>query len=43
MAECTYLHAPGAAGERGADRVLGWFGADMILRIMSVLGIERIV
>ena len=37
MAGRAYLYGLGAAGERGVDRVLGWFHAD-IERVMSLLG-----
>ena len=37
MAGRAYLYALGAAGERGVDRVLDWFRADLI-RTMSLLG-----
>jgi len=37
MAGRAYLYALGAAGERGVDRVLDWFGADLE-RTMSLLG-----
>ncbi|HEX2849933.1 MAG TPA: alpha-hydroxy acid oxidase [Acidimicrobiales bacterium] len=37
MAGRAYLYALGAAGERGVDRVLAWFHADMV-RTMSLLG-----
>ncbi|UDY34916.1 alpha-hydroxy acid oxidase [Dermatobacter hominis] len=37
MAGRAYLYALGAAGERGVDRLLGWFAAD-IVRTMSLLG-----
>ena len=33
----AYLYGLGAAGERGVDRVLDWFHAD-VLRTMSLLG-----
>ena len=35
------LYALGAAGERGVDRVLDWFRADM-LSTMSLLGVEKV-
>ena len=41
MAGRAYLYALGAAGERGVDRVLDWFGADMV-RTMSLPGVEKI-
>ena len=37
MAGRSYLYALGAAGERGVDRLLEWFAADMV-RTMSLLG-----
>jgi L-lactate dehydrogenase (cytochrome) len=37
MAGRAYLYALGAAGERGVDRVLGWFHADLV-RTMSLVG-----
>ena len=37
MAGRAYLYALGAAGERGVDRVLEWFRADMV-RTMTLLG-----
>lgn len=37
MAGRAYLYALGAAGERGVDRLLGWFRSDME-RTMSLLG-----
>ena len=37
MAGRAYLYALGAAGERGVDRVLEWFAADVV-RTMSLLG-----
>ena len=37
MAGRAYLYGLGAAGERGVDRVLDWFHAD-VLRTMSLLG-----
>jgi L-lactate dehydrogenase (cytochrome) len=37
MAGRAYLYALGAAGERGVDRVLEWFGADLT-RTLSLLG-----
>ena len=41
MAGRAYLYALGAAGERGVERVLEWFRADMV-RTMSLLGAGRI-
>ena len=41
MAGRAYLYALGAAGERGVDRVLEWFRAD-ITRTMSLLGAATI-
>ncbi len=41
MAGRAYLYALGAAGERGVDRVLEWFRADMI-RTMSLLGVGAV-
>jgi L-lactate dehydrogenase (cytochrome) len=37
MAGRAYLYALGAAGERGVDRVLAWFQADLV-RTMSLVG-----
>jgi L-lactate dehydrogenase (cytochrome) len=37
MAGRAYLYALGAAGERGVDRVLDWFRADLV-RTMSLVG-----
>jgi L-lactate dehydrogenase (cytochrome) len=37
MAGRAYLYALGAAGEKGVDRVLSWFKADMV-RTMTLLG-----
>jgi L-lactate dehydrogenase (cytochrome) len=37
MAGRAYLYGLGAAGERGVDRVLGWFRDDMV-RTMTLLG-----
>jgi L-lactate dehydrogenase (cytochrome) len=37
MAGRAYLYGLGAAGERGVDRVLDWFRADL-MRVMSLLG-----
>jgi L-lactate dehydrogenase (cytochrome) len=41
MAGRAYLYALGAAGERGVDRVLEWFRADLV-RTMSLVGTGRI-
>jgi len=41
MAGRAYLYALGAAGERGVDRVLRWFGDD-VRRTMTLLGVGRI-
>lgn len=41
MAGRAYLYALGAAGERGVDRLLGWFRSD-IVRTMSLLGVGTI-
>ena len=41
MAGRAYLYALGAGGERGVDRVLEWFRAD-IVRTMTLLGAGRI-
>jgi L-lactate dehydrogenase (cytochrome) len=41
MAGRAYLWALGAAGERGVDRVLGWFQAD-VARTMTLLGAARV-
>jgi L-lactate dehydrogenase (cytochrome) len=38
MAGRAYLYALGAAGERGVDRVLEWFGADVV-RTLALLGV----
>lgn len=37
MAGRAYLYGLGAAGERGVDRLLEWFRADMV-RVMTLLG-----
>ena len=37
MAGRAYLYGLGAAGERGVDRVLDWFAADLV-RVMILLG-----
>jgi L-lactate dehydrogenase (cytochrome) len=41
MAGRAYLYGLGAAGERGVDRVLDWFGAD-VARTMALLGAARV-
>jgi L-lactate dehydrogenase (cytochrome) len=41
MAGRAYLYGLGAAGERGVDRVLGWF-ADDVHRTMALLGVESV-
>jgi L-lactate dehydrogenase (cytochrome) len=41
MAGRAYLYGLGAAGERGVDRVLQWFAAD-IVRTMALLGATTI-
>ena len=41
MAGRAYLYALGAAGERGVDRLLGWFRAD-IIRTLSLLGVASV-
>ena len=41
MAGRAYLYGLGAAGERGVDRVLEWFRAD-IIRTMSLLGVGAV-
>ncbi|HEY3833553.1 MAG TPA: alpha-hydroxy acid oxidase [Acidimicrobiia bacterium] len=41
MAGRAYLYALGAAGERGVDRVLDWFRADMV-RTMTLVGAPSI-
>jgi L-lactate dehydrogenase (cytochrome) len=41
MAGRAYLYALGAAGERGVDRVLEWFHAD-VTRTMHLIGASRI-
>jgi L-lactate dehydrogenase (cytochrome) len=41
MAGRAYLYALGAAGERGVDRVLDWFRADLV-RTLSLVGVGRI-
>ena len=41
MAGRAYLYGLGAAGERGVDRVLEWFRADMV-RVMTLLGVATI-
>ena len=37
----AYLYALGAAGERGVDRMLEWFRADLI-RTMSLVGVADV-
>ena len=41
MAGRAYLYALGAAGERGVNRLLEWFSAD-IVRTMSLIGAASI-
>jgi L-lactate dehydrogenase (cytochrome) len=41
MAGRAYLYALGAAGERGVDRLLEWFHADLV-RTLSLLGVATI-
>jgi L-lactate dehydrogenase (cytochrome) len=41
MAGRAYLYALGAAGERGVDRVLEWFRADLV-RTMSLVGVGSV-
>jgi L-lactate dehydrogenase (cytochrome) len=41
MAGRAYLYALGAAGERGVDRVLEWFRADLV-RTMSLVGVGTV-
>jgi L-lactate dehydrogenase (cytochrome) len=41
MAGRAYLYALGAAGERGVDRVLAWFRADLI-RTLTLLGSQTV-
>ena len=41
MAGRAYLYALGAAGERGVDRVLEWFRADVV-RTMALLGVGSV-
>ena len=41
MAGRAYLYALGAAGERGVDRVLEWFQADMV-RTMNLIGARSV-
>jgi L-lactate dehydrogenase (cytochrome) len=41
MAGRAYLYALGAAGERGVDRVLDWFHAD-IVRTMNLVGVGAV-
>jgi L-lactate dehydrogenase (cytochrome) len=41
MAGRAYLYALGAAGERGVERLLAWFRAD-VARTMHLIGAARI-
>src|SRR3954454_13431683 len=41
MAGRAYLYGLGAGGERGVDRVLSWFHADLV-RTMSLLGVGAV-
>ena len=41
MAGRAYLYALGAAGERGVDRVLDWFRADVV-RTMTLVGARTV-
>jgi L-lactate dehydrogenase (cytochrome) len=41
MAGRAYLYALGAGGERGVDRVLGWFRDD-VRRTLSLLGVSNV-
>jgi L-lactate dehydrogenase (cytochrome) len=41
MAGRAYLYALGAAGERGVDRLLEWFHADLV-RTMTLLGVGTV-
>jgi L-lactate dehydrogenase (cytochrome) len=41
MAGRAYLYGLGAAGERGVDRVLSWFGDDL-RRTMNLLGVPNV-
>ncbi len=41
MAGRAYLYALGAAGERGVDRLLRWFGDD-VRRTMALIGAQSI-
>ena len=41
MAGRAYLYALGAGGERGVDRVLEWFRADLV-RTMTLLGVGAV-
>jgi L-lactate dehydrogenase (cytochrome) len=40
MAGRAYLYGLGAGGERGVDRVLDWFHADLV-RTMTLVGVGR--
>jgi L-lactate dehydrogenase (cytochrome) len=41
MAGRAYLYGLGAAGERGVDRVLAWFAADVV-RTLTLLGVASV-
>jgi L-lactate dehydrogenase (cytochrome) len=41
MAGRAYLYGLGAAGERGVDRVLSWFAADVV-RTLTLLGVASV-
>ncbi|MBV9952338.1 MAG: alpha-hydroxy-acid oxidizing protein [Acidimicrobiia bacterium] len=41
MAGRAYLYGLGAAGERGVDRVLGWFASDVV-RTLTLLGVASV-